>query len=227
MIPYTYLIGWSKLNIWYYGARYKKDCSPEDLWKTYFTSSKYVKRFRKENGDPDVIEVRKIFQTAEQTRLWEHKVLIRLDAPKKEKWLNESYSNAKFYNVTPASDETKRKQSESHKGKPVWNKGLKGLKGTPQTEEQKLRHSQFMKGKYVGEKNGFFGKQHTQEALEKNKLAHLGRKDSEETRLKKKLVATNKKHTEETKQKISLLKKQWHQDRKDKGIPHPMQKKVA
>lgn len=24
--PYTYLIGWSKLNKWYYGVRYSKKC---------------------------------------------------------------------------------------------------------------------------------------------------------------------------------------------------------
>ena len=37
--PYTYLIGWSKLDKWYYGCRYGINCHPDDFWKTYFTSS--------------------------------------------------------------------------------------------------------------------------------------------------------------------------------------------
>ena len=49
-IPYTYIIGWSSLNKWYYGVRYAKNCKPEDLWKTYFTSSKHVKEFLTGNG---------------------------------------------------------------------------------------------------------------------------------------------------------------------------------
>ena len=68
-IPYTYLIGWSKLNTWYYGSRfalksnclYETGCHPDDLFVTYFTSSKYVKNFIKLNGNPDIIQIRKTF----------------------------------------------------------------------------------------------------------------------------------------------------------------------
>ncbi len=62
-IPYTYLIGWSKLNKWYYGCRCAQHCHPNDLWIKYFTSSLYVRQFRKLHGEPDVIKVRKIFQS--------------------------------------------------------------------------------------------------------------------------------------------------------------------
>ena len=57
--PYTYLLGWSEHNTWYYGVRYAKGCHPSDIWKKYFTSSKHVKNFVKMHGDPDVIEDRK------------------------------------------------------------------------------------------------------------------------------------------------------------------------
>jgi hypothetical protein len=30
--PYTYLIGWSNQNKYYYGVRYAKDCHPNDFW---------------------------------------------------------------------------------------------------------------------------------------------------------------------------------------------------
>ena len=51
-----------------------------------------------------------------------------------------------------------------HKGKPAWNKGLEGWN--------------------LGEKNGFYGKHHTQETIKKNRLAHLGKIISEQTILK-------------------------------------------
>lgn len=37
----------------------------------------------------------------------------------------------------PVSEETRRKMSESKKGKPTWNKGKKGIPGKPHTEEAK------------------------------------------------------------------------------------------
>lgn len=89
-IPYTYLIGWSKHQKYYYGVRYSKDCSPEDLWNGYYTSSKYVKDFREENGEPDIIEVRKIFETRDEARTWEHNVLKKMNVSKKKEWLNQS-----------------------------------------------------------------------------------------------------------------------------------------
>ena len=45
-IPYTYFIKWSAQNIWYYGVEYgfySKTANPNNLWVTYFTSSKLVK----------------------------------------------------------------------------------------------------------------------------------------------------------------------------------------
>lgn len=88
--PYTYLIGWSKLNRWYYGVRFAKNCNPTDLWVTYFTSSKHVKAFRIEHGEPDVIEIRRVFTNAEQAGNWERKVLLRINAAYAEKWINKS-----------------------------------------------------------------------------------------------------------------------------------------
>ena len=75
-IPFTYLIGWSKHNIWYYGVRVKPGTTPADLWTTYFTSSKLVKQIRKDVGEPDVIQVRKTFKTKTGALLWEHNVRI-------------------------------------------------------------------------------------------------------------------------------------------------------
>lgn len=88
--PYTYLIGWSKLDIWYYGVRFAKNCNPNELWKTYFTSSKKVRVQRNNYGEPDIIEVRKIFTNAVDARIWETKVLQRLNVISSKRWLNQT-----------------------------------------------------------------------------------------------------------------------------------------
>jgi len=85
---YTYLIGWKKYNKWYYGVRYSKYSNPNELWKTYFTSSKHVKNFRKKKGEPNVVEIRKVFDNSNKARLWEHKVLKKLKIIENSKWLN-------------------------------------------------------------------------------------------------------------------------------------------
>lgn len=91
-IPYTYLIGWSHLNKWYYGVRYRKGCHPNDLWNPYRTSSKIVKNFIKEYGDPDIIEVRRTFKDRLSAANWEHKVLKHLQVNISDKWLNKTYN---------------------------------------------------------------------------------------------------------------------------------------
>lgn len=87
-MAYTYLIGWSKFNKFYYGVRFSKNCRPEDLWVSYFTSSKHVKFFTEEHGNPDIIQIRKVFQDNVKARLWEEKVLNKMNVLKDDRWLN-------------------------------------------------------------------------------------------------------------------------------------------
>ena len=86
--PYTYLIGWSGLDKWYYGVRYAKGCHPTDFWVTYFTSSEVVDEFRKTHGEPDVIEIRKIFDDSRDARRWESRVLKRINVKASDNFLN-------------------------------------------------------------------------------------------------------------------------------------------
>lgn len=90
VIPYTYMIGWSSLNLWYYGRRTAKGCHPNELWKTYFTSSKYVSKTRKDLGEPDIVQVRKIFDNVLECCEWEVTVLRRLKVLTSDKWLNKA-----------------------------------------------------------------------------------------------------------------------------------------
>jgi hypothetical protein len=100
--PYTYLIGWSTHNKWYYGVRYAKNCHPKDLWVTYFTSSSSVKKMREILGEPDVIQVRKLFDCPSKACTWEVRVLQRLKVPKNKNFLN-GHAGGHGYNALEQS----------------------------------------------------------------------------------------------------------------------------
>lgn len=117
MTPYTYLIGWLHLNTFYYGVRYRPGCQPSDLWVKYFTSSKEVKAFRKEHGEPTLVEVRRIFSSPDEARLWEHKVLRRLNVRQRSDFLNITTSRAPSMLGKKHGEETLKKMSAWQKGK--------------------------------------------------------------------------------------------------------------
>jgi len=96
MLAYTYLIGWSAQNKFYYGVRYANGCDTSELWKTYFTSSKYVAEFRNKYNEPDIIQIRRVFSDKEKAKMWEHKVLRRMDVVKRFDFLNRSINLAAF-----------------------------------------------------------------------------------------------------------------------------------
>jgi hypothetical protein len=116
-MPYTYLIGWSNLNKFYYGVRYSINCNPSDLWKTYFTSSKKVAFFRKQHGEPDVIQVRKVFEKVDKAIIWEKKVLKRLNVLNEERWLNANIAGA-FSPIKPNGHQKGPKNSMFGKRRP-------------------------------------------------------------------------------------------------------------
>lgn len=119
--PYCYLIGWTNYNKFYYGARYatsskclyKTGCHPDELWKTYFTSSTYVREFRKKYGEPDVIKVRKTFTNPTDAILWETKVLTRLNILNNNIFLNKNIGGNFVFN-----EDTARRSAEERRGKP-------------------------------------------------------------------------------------------------------------
>jgi len=120
--PYTYLIGWTNHNKWYYGVRYAKNCNPADLWTKYFTSSKKVKAFRKMYGEPNIIQIRKTFKDSKSAKLWEDKVLRRMEVHIKDEWLN---IRKDTFNGVIITDEMRKKNGDAHRGQIPWNKGIK------------------------------------------------------------------------------------------------------
>lgn len=125
-MPYTYLIGWTNCDKWYYGVRYAKDSNPEDLWVDYFTSSKYVRMFREEFGEPDVIEVRKVFDDANTAIAWELNVLRCVKVLNSDRWLNKSIAGQYV-----CDEDIRRKMSQSHIGKKHNPETIMKLKTTP------------------------------------------------------------------------------------------------
>jgi len=93
MKPYTYLIGWSELEKYYYGVRFANKVEPEkDLWVKYFTSSKHVKNFRESHGEPDIILIDMVFEIAQDAIDYE-KLKIRqclFESDEKNRWLNKA-----------------------------------------------------------------------------------------------------------------------------------------
>lgn len=114
-VPYTYLIGWSNLNTWYCGVRFAKNCHPDELWVKYFTSSNYVKKFRKLHGEPDIIQIRKTFKSREEAYNWEVKVIDKMNMVRNPHWLNRQNHNISFY-CDGHTNETRSRMKVSHTG---------------------------------------------------------------------------------------------------------------
>jgi len=176
-IPYTYLIGWSEHQKYYYGVRYAKGCEPNDLWVSYYTSSDHVKLFREEYGEPDIIQVRKTFDDNIKAREWEIKVLKRMNLPKRKDFLNIGIFNKIYNGVHPMlgknhSEETKQKMSNTHMGKKFSVESRERMRqanlGKKISKETRLKMS-----KRTGKKNPFYGKTHS-EKLKKHLSEIIG-----------------------------------------------------
>lgn len=110
-MAFTYLIGWSELDKWYYGVKFRKGQDESCLMTSYFTSSKLVRAFIETHGLPDVVQVRRRFESREAAVNWESGVLRRLDVIHNDRWLNRSNNRAMIREDTTP-----------------WNKGMKGYK---------------------------------------------------------------------------------------------------
>ena len=177
MIPYTYLIGWTKHNAFYYGVRYSGTCHPSDLWVSYFTSSNSVKKFRAEFGEPDIIQVRKTFSSTSKARTFETKVLRRIKVKIRKDFLNKVDKPCPSFLGGRHSIETKAKmRASAHR--------------TPRSQEVRDKISVGNKGRVhslnevLKMKNSLTGYKHTNQAKENMSSSRIGLKPSSETKSK-------------------------------------------
>jgi len=117
--PFTYVITHLPSGKRYYGARYKKGCVPDDLWKSYFTSSDTIQDLIKQDGTTSFsFEIRQIFNSIAHCLAWECKVLHKINAKDSPDWLNKHNGGKNFCNTSPATLKTRTKMSTVRKGKP-------------------------------------------------------------------------------------------------------------
>jgi hypothetical protein len=166
---YTYLIGWTEHQKYYYGVRWANTSSPnDDLWKKYFTSSEIVREFRKTHGEPDIIKVDKVFNNKKDAVEYEFKYLKENNAVKSKIWLNQG--------MFPVFDNTGKKRPEHSKRMSGENNPMYGLKGDKHPQYgmwNEIQHPNYGK-KYpehskrmMGENNPNYGKPVSDEVKEK------------------------------------------------------------
>lgn len=171
--PYTYLLKHKPTGKFYYGCRFADGCHPSEFWNTYKTSSKYVKHLIEQYGsDSFEYEIRKTFSDKNSARVWETKVLKKMNVVHRDDFLNmtdnisissEAASKGKKGKSFPISEQTKEKMRAAKIGKKM-------------TDETRAKMSEASKLNKVGSKNPMFGKKMSEETKQKMRAAKLGKK---------------------------------------------------
>ena len=151
-LAYTYIIGWKKEQKFYYGVRWDnirlKKSPEEDLWITYFTSSKnQVPVMRTLYGEPDLIKIHRKFENKQEAILFEEQMLLRfIHSSKRHLWLNETANKAipmtskirkklsKIQTGKKQKDKTIQKRVQSLKGRKNYNNGFQTKRFKPGNE---------------------------------------------------------------------------------------------
>ena len=108
-LSYTYRLEWTHLNKSYYGVRTGNKIHPiDDLWHIYRSSSDVVKEYVRKYGDPNIIEVDRIFYNLEKAKLYETQYLTDHDAANSDDWLNKA-------NGTPSMSGKKHSKQSKYK----------------------------------------------------------------------------------------------------------------
>jgi len=140
MKPFTYHLYHKPTGKHYYGVRYAKGCSPEDLWTTYYSSSSAVHQLIEQHGkDSFVAKVRKVFETSDAAVVWETKFLVRDDAQHSDKWLNKHNGRAKFIGPHTHSESARAKMSRKGKGKPKSEEHKAKIRAKAKVREEEKR----------------------------------------------------------------------------------------
>jgi len=210
-IPFTYCLTHTTTKRRYYGVRYKRGCSPADLWDKYFSSSKAVHSLIQKYGLCSfTYEIRKTFSNKKDAINWEHKVLRRLKVTERSEWINANVGKASPNDGRKVSDQTKLKMSLSQRGEKNGFFGKKhtaetrtkisiGNRGRTRTEESKKHLSEVKKGKPFSGYNG-----NTPETIAKRAKSNTGKKRTIEQRERMRQGQLGKKLSVETKQKMRV-----------------------
>jgi hypothetical protein len=154
MSAYVYKLIEQSTGKWYIGSRTKSGCHPDD---GYMSSSKIVKQKVSESPDNWSKVIIAVGESADMIEL-ETTLLKESDAKNNQSSYNQHNGDGKFSNAgRPHTDETRRKISESNKGKPRLKsesdeekriQAVKlAIKGKPQSFSHKAKRAAAMLGK--------------------------------------------------------------------------------
>lgn len=194
---------------------------------------------REEHGDPDVVEVRRVFPTKEKAILWESKVIQRMGAVKDVRFINRANQGKVFHTIGNLSEGHRRKISNSwteerkkvasekfktdnpmfsdHVRQIVGEKVSKSRQGISLSEDHKKRISEGNRGKTLSEEH----RQSISVRMIQERNPNFGKRIPEELiekRVKKfKETISKREHwhkgrvySDEYKQRMSeLLKRSW------------------
>lgn len=182
-MPYTYLIGWTAHNKWYYGVRYSQKSDDNDLWEKYFTSSSYVRECVQRWGDPDYIKIRRTFRSAELAIKCEARVIRKLKLYERDNFLNKAYSGAIHYDEEvrkKISEAAKRPRSQAFKKarseamKKLWEQGVyDNRRNDYRSEEYKAKMSDSLKNTWKTREHHCKGTTRPEEANAKTSITLL------------------------------------------------------
>jgi len=233
--PYCYFIGWTKFSKIYYGSRfainkglYKNGAHPDDLWNIYFSSSKEVKKFREQFGEPDIIKIDKTFLTKEECLEWERSVLIYFDAKNNPLFLNKSNS-IKNHGGLDYKKDRYEKMAASNRGKKRSLEQIKRMSEAvrpPITEQQKEKISLALKGRERSqETKDKISKTNTGRKLSKSHIEKLGKHRIGVSPVNKGVKTGPL--SDEHKEKISLGNKGKHSSLKGTTIPDERKERIS
>lgn len=151
-VPFTYYLQHIPTGKKYYGVRYARGCHPDDLWRTYFTTSDIVHQMIKEYGKESFrYSIRRIFQDSKKALKWEQRVLRRLRVSKRDDWINRAYVSEHF--ICEMTDEMRLKLSVINTGKViprnVVEKVARKNRGKKRTAEAKEKYSESLKTQWA------------------------------------------------------------------------------
>jgi hypothetical protein len=208
-LPYTYLIGWTALDKWYYGVRHAQGCHPSDFWEKYFTSSTYVTEIRQLYGDPDIIQIRKTFANAVSAMHWERNVLTRLNVAESARWINQSCG---YWPLRVITEETRRKMSAAAASNMSTENRQKITDGAKTRKPVSLAARAKMSASAKKRKRD----PHSEETRQKIAKANIGKKMSVVARSRMSDAETGKSLSKEHCAKISQSVTTWWEDREQK-----------
>ena len=196
---YVYIITNLKNSMKYIGCRTSSILPELDLGHKYFSSSSDAEFIKEQIENPSRFsyEILSIFESRKDALSMEVKLHKEFNVGKNDMFYNKSNqtSNGFDFDIT-GNKEIAKKISDSMKGKPAHNAGLK------QSEETKNKRSESLKGR----KSPMTGRTHNDDTKLKMSESRKGKLHNEETKRKisdsHKLIL-RKPHSEETKRKLS------------------------